>query len=127
MHLKSNTREFCWNKEGYHLSIHIERKSGVFFETKKKGKQTPAQNLWNRFVKYDDRILEHPDIPFDNNQAERDIRMAKQCLGLSEVRKVQNFLSDTELYEYHENKTICLTSDRPGYRNRTVPWDNTTS
>ena len=23
---------------------------------KKKGKQTPAQNLWNRFVKYDDRI-----------------------------------------------------------------------
>jgi hypothetical protein len=72
---KSGTRE-----SGYHLSIHIERKSGVFFETKKKGKQTPAQNLWNRFVKYDDRILaflEHPDIPFDNNQAERDIRMAK--------------------------------------------------
>ena len=83
LHLKSNTREFCKSgtrESGYHLSIHIERKSGVFFETKKKGKQTPAQNLWNRFVKYDDRILaflEHPDIPFDNNQAERDIRMAK--------------------------------------------------
>ena len=45
-----------------------------------KEKQTPSQNLWNRFVKYDDRILaflEHPDIPFDNNQAERDIRMTK--------------------------------------------------
>ncbi|PFT85900.1 transposase, partial [Bacillus thuringiensis] len=49
-------------------------------ELKKKGKQTPGQNLWNRFVKYADRILaflEHPDIPFDNNQAERDIRMTK--------------------------------------------------
>ncbi|PHA24194.1 transposase, partial [Bacillus toyonensis] len=49
-------------------------------ELKKKGKQTPAQNLWNCFVKYADRILaflEHPDIPFDNNQAERDIRMTK--------------------------------------------------
>ncbi|PGV84830.1 transposase, partial [Bacillus cereus] len=47
---------------------------------KKKGKQTPAQNLWKRFVKYADRILEfleHSDIPFDNNQAERDIRMTK--------------------------------------------------
>ncbi|PGY91009.1 transposase, partial [Bacillus thuringiensis] len=36
-------------------------------ELKKKGKQTPAQNLWNCFVKYADRILaflEHPDIPF---------------------------------------------------------------
>ncbi|TKH14830.1 IS66 family transposase, partial [Bacillus wiedmannii] len=51
-----------------------------FPKPKKKRKQTPSQNLWNRFVKYSDRILaflEHPDIPFDNNQAERDIRMTK--------------------------------------------------
>ncbi|WP_429690955.1 IS66 family transposase [Bacillus mycoides] len=49
-------------------------------ESQKKRMQTPAQNLWNRFVKYSDRILaflEHPNIPFDNNQAERDIRMTK--------------------------------------------------
>ena len=41
LHLKSNTREFCKSgtrESGYHLSIHIERKSGVFFETKKKEK-----------------------------------------------------------------------------------------
>ncbi|MGR5864638.1 hypothetical protein ACT7DZ_31610 [Bacillus cereus] len=31
----------------------------------------------------------------------------------------ESFLSDTKLYEYHEKtKTICVTSDRPGYRNR---------
>ena len=73
---KSGTRE-----SGYHLSIHIERNQVYSSKPKKERKQTPAQNLWNRFVKYDDRILaflEHPDIPFDNNQAERDIRMAKE-------------------------------------------------
>ena len=64
----------------------LKEKQVFSSEPKKKGKQTPSQNLWNRFVKYDDRILaflEHPDIPFDNNQAERDIRMAK-------VKQVQN-------------------------------------
>ncbi|MEB9631528.1 transposase [Bacillus paralicheniformis] len=58
----------------------LKEKQMLSSEPKKKGKQTPSQNLWNRFVKYDDRILaflEHPDIPFDNNQAERDIRMTK--------------------------------------------------
>ena len=58
----------------------LKEKEVLSSEPQKKGKQTPSQNLWNRFVKYDDRILaflEHPDIPFDNNQAERDIRMTK--------------------------------------------------
>ena len=86
----------------------LKEKQVLSSEPKKKGKQTPSQNLWNRFVKYDDRILaflEHPDIPFDNNQAERDIRMTKvkqKVSGLSEVRKAQNLLSDTKLYEYDE-------------------------
>ena len=128
LHLKSNTREFCKSgtrESGYHLSIHIERKSGVFFETKKKGKQTPAQNLWNRFVKYDDRILaflEHPDIPFDNNQAERDIRMAKvkqKVSGTFRSKKgAESFCQIRSFMSTMKNKTICLTSDRPGYRNR---------
>jgi len=62
---------------------------------KKKGKQTPAQNLWNRFVKYNDKILaflEHPSIPFDNKQAEQDIRMTKikQKVSGPFRRKAQN-------------------------------------
>ncbi|MHB0803587.1 IS66 family transposase, partial [Bacillus thuringiensis] len=47
----------------------LKEKPVLSAEQKKKRKQTPAQNLWNRFDKYDDRILaflEHPDIPFDN-------------------------------------------------------------
>lgn len=48
----------------------------------KKGrqKQTRERNLIGRFIKYEDSILaflDHPNIPFDNNQAERDIRPIK--------------------------------------------------
>ncbi|MED3086875.1 IS66 family transposase, partial [Bacillus toyonensis] len=48
--------------------------------SKKRFKQSPSKNLWNRFVREKDAILgflTHADIPFDNNEAERDIRMAK--------------------------------------------------
>ena len=48
--------------------------------SQKRSKQSPSQNLWNRFVRNKDAILgflTHADIPFDNNEAERDIRMAK--------------------------------------------------
>lgn len=43
-------------------------------------KQTPARNLLNRLKKYQDGVLAfltHPELPFDNNQAERDIRSIK--------------------------------------------------
>ncbi len=43
-------------------------------------KKTKAQNLWERMFQYKDDILRFTtdaDIPFDNNQAERDIRMSK--------------------------------------------------
>ena len=46
----------------------------------KRSKQSPSKKLWDRFVRNKDAILgflTHADIPFDNNEAERDIRMEK--------------------------------------------------
>ncbi|MGG0259733.1 IS66 family transposase, partial [Bacillus mycoides] len=48
--------------------------------SQKRSKQSPSKNLWDRFARDKDAILgflTHADIPFDNNEAERDIRMAK--------------------------------------------------
>ena len=43
-------------------------------------KRTVARNLWERFVMRQQQVLlfmYDPSVPFDNNQAERDVRMAK--------------------------------------------------
>ena len=48
----------------------------------KRGKmaKSDAHNLWDRFKKYETAILlfaREPHVPFTNNRAERDLRMAK--------------------------------------------------
>ena len=53
---------------------------------KKRGKQHPALNLVNRMLKLRNEILKfiHDfDVPFTNNQAERDLRMTKVHLKVS--------------------------------------------
>jgi transposase len=53
---------------------------------KRRGKQHPALNLLNRMLKLRDnilRFLDDYDIPFTNNQAERDLRMTKVHLKIS--------------------------------------------
>ena len=45
-----------------------------------KPKQSKGRNLLNRLKKYEDGVLAfalEPDVPFTNNQAERDLRPAK--------------------------------------------------
>ncbi|PEK68439.1 transposase, partial [Bacillus toyonensis] len=100
-------------------------------ELKKKGKQTPAQNLWNCFVKYADRILaflEHPDIPFDNNQAERDIRMTKvkqkvsgtfrSKKGAESFCQIRSFMSTMK-----KQKQSVLQAIGQVIETGTVPWN----
>ncbi|MGG0261905.1 transposase [Bacillus mycoides] len=104
-------------------------------ELKKKGKQTPAQNLWNRFVKYADRILaflEHSDIPFDNNQAERDIRMTKvkqkvsgtfrSKKGAESFCQIRSFMSTMK-----KQKQSVLQAIGQVIETGTVPWNCTIS
>jgi len=64
------------------LGFNENRAPPITQKTKKRGrkKQTPAKNLLDRFQKYQKNILAFMtdfDIPFDNNQAKRDIRMMK--------------------------------------------------
>ncbi|KIU73156.1 transposase [Bacillus thuringiensis Sbt003] len=103
-------------------------------ELKKKGKQTPAQNLWNRFVKYADRILaflEHPDIPFDNNQAERNIRMTKvkqKVSGTFRSKKGAEFFCQIRSFmsTMKKQKQSVLQAMGQVIVAGTVPWNRTT-
>jgi transposase len=55
-------------------------------KTRGKKKLTTALNLLNRLSKYQDDILRYlydSLVPFDNNQAERDIRMTKLKMKIS--------------------------------------------
>ena len=50
--------------------------------TKRGGKvaKSDAHNLWERLEKYEASVLlfaKHPNVPFTNNRAERDLRMTK--------------------------------------------------
>ncbi|WP_305927808.1 IS66 family transposase [Bacillus mycoides] len=96
----------------------------------RKIKHTPAQNLLNRFIKYQDRILaflDGPHIPFDNNQAERDIRMTKvkqkvsgtfrSQSGADVFSRTRSFISTMK-----KQKQSVLQAMRQVLETGTVPW-----
>ncbi|OOR03920.1 transposase [Bacillus cereus] len=104
-------------------------------ESKKRRKQAPSQNLWSRFFKYSDRILaflERSDIPFDNNQAERDIRMTKvkqkvsgtfrSKKGAEAFCQIRSFISTMK-----KQKQSVLQAMSQVIETGTVPWNITTS
>ena len=99
----------------------------------KRGAQHPALNLLNRMLKLQKEILKFAhdfDIPFTNNQAERDLRMAKVHLKISggfrsehgaqlfalfrsyilTARKhgISIFKALTNLYNPHHNETLDI-------------------
>lgn len=77
--LKESVIERCHSRCGALLvkarRLHPRRKPG-----EKRGKQSKACNLLDRMEDYEHCILaflSNPEVPFTNNQAERDIRMVK--------------------------------------------------
>jgi transposase len=98
---------------------------------KKRGKQHPALNLLNRMLKLRNEILKFAndfDIPFTNNQAERDLRMTKvhlkisggfrseagakifalfrSYIGTAKKHGVSAFTALKNLYNPHHNETL---------------------
>lgn len=95
-----------------------------------KPKKTTGRNLFDRLVKYKQAVLlfaTHPDVPFTNNQAERDIRPAKikqknaGCFrtkkGVDRFCRIYSFLSTmrklqrnvfNELFDLFEGQSFNL-------------------
>jgi transposase len=83
-------------------------------ETPSRGrqKQSPARNLLNRLRKHQDAILSflcHSAIPFDNNQAERDIRSIKVHQKIS-----GSFRSDYGADNFLRVKSVISTLKKQG-------------
>lgn len=96
-----------------------------------KPKKTKGRNLFDRLTKYQDAVLAfafHPEVPFSNNQAERDIRPTKTKMkvsgcfrtqyGAEIYARIQSFISTVRKLQFspfNELYTV-LSGGIPEYR-----------
>jgi len=98
---KLTTIEFKNLRKRYRNILTRGEKEMPVIPPKEKGKRgkmakSDAHNLWERFKKHEEAILlfsRETDVPFTNNRAERDLRMAK-------VKKKVSGCFRTELYAH---------------------------
>lgn len=97
-------------------------------ESGKKGKQTKGKNLLDRLINYKDSVLAFMynfEIPFDNNQAERDIRMMKlkqkisggfrTDLGAEYFCRIRSFISTAKKQGQNILQQIFLALESKDY------------
>lgn len=88
---------------------------------KKKAKQTKERNLLNRLRDYEDQVLlfmKARNVPFTNNQAERDIRMIKVHQKIS-----GQFKSMSRARHFCRIRSYLMTSKKNGHS----PYDKLNS
>jgi transposase len=96
-----------------------------------KPKKTKGRNLFDRLTKYQDAVLAfafHPQVPFTNNQAERDIRPTKTKMkvsgcfrtqyGAEIYARIQSFISTVRKLQFNPFKELytVLSGGIPEYR-----------
>ena len=111
--------------EGYRENPHFDAPPGA---KKKRGrpKKTKSRNLLERMDKYRDEILAFiwdPEIPFSNNQAERDIRMVKvkqkisggfRTLQNAEIfARIRSYISTEQKHGVRAWKALAKAFDGP--------------
>ena len=105
-------RQFADNYDRIVKVGEIEEPSPVIVTGKKKPKQSKPRNLLDRFIQYPEEIRRFASdfaVPFDNNQAERDIRNAKVKMKVS-----GGFRSDDGAKNFGKISSVIGTAVKQG-------------